>query len=170
MRTPTINFRGPAVFSRLVRAVTSPDNIRRGMNLWSPFRGAGIRVESISKDFNKIRVVMDLRWFNVNYVGTHFGGSLYAMTDPFYMLMVMQNLGRDYLVWDKAAVIDFIRPGKGRVAAEFEIGPALVEEIREKTAGGQPHVFSLPVEVVDSEGQVVARVLKTLYVRKKTPR
>lgn len=81
--------------------------LRFAMNLYPPFLGAGIRVRHIAGDFREVRVRMGLNRLNRNYVGTQFGGSLYAMTDPFFMLMLMENLGRDYVVWDKAANIEF---------------------------------------------------------------
>ncbi len=81
-----------------------------------------------------------LSWYNRNYVGTQFGGSLYSMVDPFYMLMLMENLGRDYIVWDKAASIDFISPGKGPVYAEFFIDEALLDEVRRQTEGGEKYL------------------------------
>ena len=109
--------------------------LRRGLLLYGPFLGAGVRVEELSADFRRVRVSMGMHWYNRNYVGTHFGGSLYSMTDPFYMLMLMNNLGRDYVVWDKSASIDFVRPGKGRVFAEFELTEAMLDEVKAATAG-----------------------------------
>ncbi|MCU1717971.1 DUF4442 domain-containing protein [Pseudomonas sp. 5P_3.1_Bac2] len=137
------------------------------MNLYPPYLGAGIRVQEISPDFRRARVKMGLGWYNRNYVGTQFGGSLYAMTDPFYMLLIMESLGRDYIVWDKAASIDFVSPGKGPVYAEFIIDDGLLEEIRQRTASGEKYLPQLQVEVRDGQGELVARVDKTLYVRLK---
>src|SRR6202051_5168931 len=91
----------------------------RWISLWPPFLGAGIRVKPIAPDMKAVDVEMKLRWWNANYVGTHFGGSLFAMTDAFYMLMLMANLGRDYIVWDKAASIRYRKPGQGTVRAAF---------------------------------------------------
>jgi hypothetical protein len=95
------------------------------MSYWPPFFGAGIRIREISDDFTYVRVEMKLRFWNRNYVGTHFGGSLYSMVDPFYMLMLIENLGRDYIVWDKSASIRFLKPGRGRVSAEFRRIPLI---------------------------------------------
>ena len=89
--------------------------LRWVMTLYPPYLGAGISVQHMSADFRHVKVRMGLGWYNRNYVGTQFGGSLYSMVDPFYMLMLMENLGRDYIVWDKAASIDFVSPGKGPV-------------------------------------------------------
>lgn len=141
--------------------------LRWAMNLYPPYLGAGVRVRQISADFRQVRVSMGLGWYNRNHVGTQFGGSLYTMTDPFYMLMLMENLGRDYIVWDKAASIDFVSPGKGPVHAEFHIDEALLAQVRHCTAAGDKYLPQLEVEVRDSAGQLVARVHKTLYVRLK---
>ena len=141
--------------------------LRLGLNLYPPYLGAGIRVREISPDFRRVRVRMGLGWYNRNYVRTQFGGSLYSMTDPFFMLMLMQLLGRDYIVWDKAASIDFISPGKGPVYAEFSIDDALLDEIRRQTEGGEKYLPQLQVQIHDGSGTLVARVDKTLYVRRK---
>jgi hypothetical protein len=87
-----------------------------------------------------VKVRMKLTRWNRNYVGTQFGGSLYSMVDPFYMLLLIEQLGRDYIVWDKAASIDFISPGKGPVYAEFHVDDALLDEIRQQTASGKKYL------------------------------
>ncbi|MBB6342784.1 acyl-coenzyme A thioesterase PaaI-like protein [Pseudomonas fluvialis] len=141
--------------------------LRWAMNFYPPYLGAGVRIQHIAGDFREVRVKMGLGWYNRNYVGTQFGGSLYSMTDPFFMLMVMENLGSDYIVWDKAASIDFIAPGKGPVYADFRIDEALLDEIRQHTADGDKYLPQLHVDVHDGDGTLVARVHKTLYVRLK---
>lgn len=140
---------------------------QRALNTYGPYVGAGVRVREISDDYRHVRVDMDLHWYNTNYVGTHFGGSLYSMVDPFYMLMLMNNLGRDYIVWDKAAAIDFIKPGKGTVTARFELTQAMLDEVIAATANGDKYLPVWPVEIRDADNQLVARVDKTLYIRRK---
>ncbi|TBU97112.1 DUF4442 domain-containing protein [Phytopseudomonas dryadis] len=137
------------------------------MNIYPPYLGAGVRVRHIAADFRQVQVKMGLGWYNRNYVGTQFGGSLYSMTDPFFMLMLMENLGSDYVVWDKAASIDFIAPGRGPVFASFAIDQAFIDEVRQRTASGEKYLPELQVEVRDGDGTLVARVHKTLYVRLK---
>lgn len=144
--------------------------LRWALNFYPPYLGAGIRVRHISADLREVKIRMGLGWYNRNYVGTQFGGSLYSMTDPFFMLMIMENLGRDYIVWDKAAHIDFVSPGKGPVFADFRIDEALLDDIRRHTADGGKYLPKLHVEVRDGEGTLVARVQKTLYVRLKPSR
>lgn len=136
--------------------------LRWALNIYPPYLGAGVRVRQISADFRLVRVKLALGWYNRNYVGTQFGGSLYSMTDPFFMLMLMNLLGRDYIVWDKAASIDFVSPGKGPVYAEFRVDDGLLERIRQHTADGDKYLPELHVDVHDGEGTLVARVHKTL--------
>lgn len=142
-------------------------NLKRLMNLWPPFWGAGIAIDSISEDYQHCVVSMKLRWYNRNYVGTHFGGSLYAMTDPFYMLLIMHNLGSKYHVWDIAASMRFIKPGKGKVTASFSIDENLIKKIKADASQGEKVVYSLPVTVKNTEGEAVAEVNKDIYVRLK---
>lgn len=137
------------------------------LNFWGPYRGAGIRVAEIAPDFG--RVVVELRETrrNRNAVGTHFGGSLYSMCDPFYMLMFISRLGKEFVVWDKAASIDFERPGKGTVRAVFTLTAEDDATVRRETENGARYTPTYVVEVMDDSGQRVARVEKVLYFRRK---
>jgi acyl-coenzyme A thioesterase PaaI-like protein len=141
--------------------------LQRGMKYWPPFLGAGIRVRSLSEDFRDAVVELRLGRFNRNYVGTHFGGSLYAMTDPFFMIMLLHNLGGDYLVWDKSGSIEYVAPGRGTVSAHFHLSERRIAEIRAEAAGGGKIFPEFEVNVKDEAGAIVARVRKTLYVRLK---
>ena len=153
--------------NRLVRAMQSPTALRLLFNCYPPYMMTGITVREIAPDWRRVVVQMGLHWYNRNYFGTHFGASLYAMTDPFYVIMLARNIGPDYVVWDRAAHIDFLRPGRGRVTASFELSPAMIDTVIAATAGGEKHEPTWPVEVRDEAGEVVARVAKTLYVRRK---
>ncbi|MCX7552557.1 DUF4442 domain-containing protein [Marinicella sp. S1101] len=141
--------------------------LKKLMNWYGPYLGAGIKLEHIANDWSEITVSMDMRWYNRNAVGTHFGGSLYAMVDPHYMLMLMKLLGKGYIVWDKAASIDFIKPGRGKVTATMQISSAMLDEIKQATADGEKYLPEYEVVIYDEQGEVVARVMKTLYIRKK---
>lgn len=142
--------------------------LRRGMNLWPPFLFAGIRIGHISDDFRAIDVELRERFYNRNYVGCHFGGSLFAMTDPFWMMMVMRNLDRSYTVWDKSAEIEFLKPGLGTVSAHFRLTGEMLDEIRSNTtADGSKYLPRYHVDITDAEDQTVARVFKTLHIRRK---
>ncbi|MGL6071588.1 DUF4442 domain-containing protein [Craterilacuibacter sp.] len=144
-----------------------PSFVKAIINLWPPFLGAGIRVKTIAHDWRQIEVRMKLGFTNRNYVGVHFGGSLYSMTDPFFMLMLINTLGKDYIVWDKAGRIDYIKPGTGTVSAVFSIDTATVDAIRRNTENGEKYLPELSVDVRDAKGEIVSRVHKTLYIRKK---
>lgn len=137
------------------------------INLYPPYLGTGIRVTSIAPDYRRIIVKMKSRFYNRNYVGTHFGGSLYAMVDPFYMLMLLNNLGNAYIVWDQAARLEFIKPGKGTVTAKFQIDQSLIDTIKAKTENGAKYLPELPVYVTDQNGDTVVTIIKTLYIRRK---
>ena len=149
------------------RSPMKPSVLRHGLNLWPPFLFSGIHVSHLADDCRHARVELRMRPWNRNYVGTHFGGSLFAMTDPFWMLLVKECLGRDYFVWDKAGEIEFVKPGRGVVHADFAVDDATLDEIRAATAGGGKYLHWFPVKVMDEEGDVVARVRKQVYVRLK---
>jgi hypothetical protein len=142
-------------------------NIRLVMNLWPPLLGAGIRVKRLDPGWRAVDVEMKLRWWNKNYVGTHYGGSLYSVVDPFYMLMLIENLGPDYIVWDKAASIRFRRPGRGRVSAQFRLTQEQVDEIKKALESAEKMDRTFTVEVKDDSGTVIAEVEKLLYFRRK---
>lgn len=139
----------------------------RWASWWPPFLGAGICVTRVAPDFTHIEVELRLHWWNKNYVGTHFGGSLYSMTDPFFMVMLIENLGPGYQVWDKAATIRFKAPGRGRMKATFALSQAEVNEIRtavDASGKAEPHFI---VQVLDQTGFVIAEVEKTLSIKKR---
>jgi acyl-coenzyme A thioesterase PaaI-like protein len=137
----------------------------RALALYPPYLGAGIRCTGVAPDLSWLEVEMKLRGWNQNYVGTQFGGSLYSMCDPFFMLMLMSQLGPGFVVWDKAATVEFLRPGRATVQARFEVSPERVAEVRAEVArAGKSHP-RFEVEVKHLDGEVVARVGKVLSVR-----
>ena len=134
--------------------------------IYPPFLFSGIRVKCLSQDPLVYRTTLKKHFGTQNAVGTHVGGSRYAMSDPFYVLIVMAALGTDYIVWDQASKIEFIKAGKKPVSALFELSSTQIEEVRKEAENGPTRpVFT--VEIKDKEGIVYARVHKTLYVRKK---
>lgn len=143
---------------------------RRLMNLYPPYLGTGIRVTRVSEDFSEVDVEMRLHWYNRNALGTQFGGSLYAMTDPFLVLMLLRQMGPDHIVWDQGAQIDFRAPGRGTVHARFRMPREEVERLSREAAGGEALRPEYRIDLTDDEGKVVASVLKTLYVRRKKER
>ncbi len=148
-------------------ASLGPARSRWLFNLWPPFLFAGIRVLEISPDWCRVRVRLKLRPWNRNFVGTHFGGSLFAMTDPFWMIPLIHHLGRDHLVWDRAAEIAFVKATRADVFAQFVLDPAVITEIRKAAASGEKQLRWFETEVTTADGEVIARTRKQIYVRLK---
>lgn len=138
------------------------------INYYGPFLGAAVKMRNMTKDFRSCTVEMDLTFYNKNYMGTQFGGSLYSMTDPWYMLMLIKNLGNGYIVWDKAATIQFKKPGLGKVKADFLLTQEVIDEIKASCEASVKTDKIFKVEIRDESGKLIAEVDKTLYIRKKT--
>jgi hypothetical protein len=151
----------------LTRLRFSAGLFRFGINLWPPFVGAGIHVTEISPDFRSVTVRLRHGLLNRNYFGTHYGGSLFSMTDPFYALMLLHNLPRGYVVWDKMSAIDFKVPGRGDVFARFKLGEEQIADVLARTGEDRKYEPTWSIDIVDIDGQVVATVAKTLYIRRK---
>lgn len=136
-------------------------------NLFPAYRGTGGRVAYIADDFHEIRVKIPLSWRTRNYVGTIYGGSMYGAIDPIYMLMLIRILGRDYVVWDKAAKIRFRRPGKSTLYADFKLTPDEIETIKELADASKSVDRVYELELKDRDGKVHAQIEKTLYIAKR---
>lgn len=136
-------------------------------NFWPPFLFSGIKIASVENDFKDVTVRLKLRFWNKNYVGTAFGGSIFALTDPFYMLMLIKNLGAEYIVWDRSATIQYLKPGRTDLTAMFHISQKDIDGIKDLVADKGKTNWSRQIEVKDSFGDTVALVDKTLYIKKK---
>lgn len=142
-------------------------HLYRIINFYPPYLGAGIRFLRRESAAHTLKVELNLRSWNRNLFGTQFGGSLYSMCDPWFVFLLVRHLGPDYVVWDKAATVEFLRPGRGRVTASFHVPPETVEMIRAAADRDGRTEPILTVDVVADDGEVVARVTKTLWVRRK---
>ncbi|RDS85516.1 DUF4442 domain-containing protein [Dyella psychrodurans] len=140
---------------------------RRLLNVWPPFFFNSIRLLSLDDDYTEARVVLRLRPWNRNYVRTQFGGNLFAMADPFWMLLILHHLGKDHFVWDKAGTIDFVAPGRADVYAHFKLEPDVIDELRNAAAGGEKVLRWFEIPLKTAAGEVVATVRKQIYVRLK---
>lgn len=143
------------------------NRLRWVLNLWPPFLFSGIKITEIAPDYRYCKVILKDWPGTKNANGTQFGGSLFAMTDPIYSLMLMGLLGKRYFVWDKAAHIDFEKPGQGRVYVECRISDTFLAALQENTAHGEKYLPQVVDQIKDKRGQVVATVTRTLYVRLK---
>lgn len=138
------------------------------MRLFPPIRNSGVKVDRISDDWRSwdLRLPMGLK--TRNYVGTHYGGTLYSAADPHFMLAWMHILGPDYIVWDKAASIRFRKPGQGHLHASFTIPKDDIEAVRDACASAPDgkHDRTYAMQWIDRDGDVVAEVEKVLHFRR----
>ena len=140
------------------------------LNHYSPYQGAGIEIDKIDLKNFHVRVKMPLTLRNQNIVGVHFGGSLYSMVDPFYMLILMHHLGSNYIVWDKAATINFLSPGRSTVYADIRLDLNEIDHIKKLTDNYQPVYRNYTLNIFDDTGLRIAEVQKTVYIRRKKSR
>ncbi len=152
MRRYTDLFKSAGVFKRM-------------MNLWPPLWGQGIRIKYIAPDFMEIQTRLAFCWYNSNNVGTQFGGALFSMTDPFYSIMLLKNLGDQYVVWDQSASIVFLRPVKEPVEASFVLTNEVLETIRRQTQNGEGYSIELPVTINGVSGERIASVTRKLSIQ-----
>lgn len=144
-----------------------PSVLRHLMNMWPPFAASGIHVADIAADWHSARVELRLRPWNRNYMGTQFGGHLFKMCDPFWAILALERMGRNYIVWDAAGAIDFLAPGRETVYARFNFDDELRDELIAATADGNKHLRWLENDITTADGTVVARMKKQLYIRRK---
>ena len=150
-----------------VTGETSIKYVKWFSRLYPPFWAQGIKVTHINQNFTRMDVSLKLRWYLRNPVGSAFGGSLFSMTDPFYMIMFLKHIADTHIVWDKAASIDFIAPARGTVNATFIISLQEIQKIIDKCKDGSPVLETFVVDLNDNNGKKVAQVKKVLYFRKK---
>lgn len=145
----------------------SAKNLKRLLNLWPPFWGSGIRVTELTDDWSYAKVRLRKYWFNRNYVDVHYGGSLFSMCDPFYMLLLLHKMGREYVVWDKKAEIKFIKPGRKDVFAEFKVTEEMLLELKQQLQTQDKIEPVFEVDITDTDGTLIAKVWKTIHISKK---
>ena len=148
-----------------IMPLLTPHLLKLRLSTYAPYIGAGIKIDHISLDQGLCVVSMGLSTLNKNIVGTQFGGSLYSMVDPFYMLMLMHQLGSNYVVWDKSSHIDFVAPGNSKVTARMKIPSSEIITIQELAKEGEAVFREYKVDIVDEQQKLIATVTKTLYIR-----
>ena len=148
-----------------IMPLLTPYLLKMRINTYAPYIGAGIKIEHINLDQGLCVVSMGLNSLNKNIVGTQFGGSLYSMVDPFYMLMLMHQLGSSYVVWDKSSHIEFVAPGNSKVTARMKIPSDEIKTIQDLAKDGEPVFREYKVDIVDEQQKVIATVTKAIYIR-----
>ena len=151
----------------MARMRITPRRLALGMSLWAPNLWSGIRVKGFAPDWTSATVELYVNPLTRNYVKTAFGGSMSAMTDPYFFMLVMHQLGRDYVVWDTRGEIEFVKPGRGVLTARFEVPRDKADELRDRARGGVKVLEWFETDITDASGDVVARVRREVYVREK---
>ncbi|MFK7873046.1 MAG: DUF4442 domain-containing protein [Oligoflexales bacterium] len=145
----------------------STRSLLRMISYWPPFLAAGIKVENFREDFTHIRVRLKSSFWNKNYFGTHFGGSLFSMADPFYLFILIEKLGDDHILWDKTSEIDFLKATHETVYADFHISAKEIESIRKQALTKFKVIYTFYAEIKNENGEVIAKIKKDLYIRRK---
>jgi acyl-coenzyme A thioesterase PaaI-like protein len=156
--------------SLLKKLQTIPAISKFLLNRYAPYRGAGIEIDKVDLANYHIRIKMPLTRKNQNVVGVHFGGSLYSMVDPLYMLILMHHLGSKYIVWDKSASIQFLSPGRGTVYANIRLDSTEIDQIKRLAENHAPVYRNYHINIFDESGVRIAEVEKTIYIRRKKPK
>lgn len=140
---------------------------RMGINNYPMFWGTGGKTLYIKSDWSHVTVGLKLGIMTRNYVGTIFGGSMFSAMDPFHIIMLMHLVGKDFIVWDKAAKVEFKKPGKKALKMDIKYDPNEVENIRQQAQTQGKYIFTKSADWIDADGDVVCTVEKTLYVATK---
>lgn len=139
--------------------------LRLRFSFYLPYIGAGICVDEVAPDFSRVKMRLKRHFFNQNYFGTHFGGSLYAMCNPVHVLLLIYHLGPDYIVIDQGAEIEFLKASRQTAVAEFLLTPQVVESIRKRVEAHQKTTEAFEIEVY-AGSELIARVKKIIYIRR----
>ena len=146
----------------------SPITVLRLVSYWPPMLFSGISVRDFDLDKGYIKVRLRSSFWNRNYFGTHYGGSICSLCDPFYAFILLHQLGREYIVWDKASKVTFVSATREPVYATFSLSNEEIEKIKEDALGNSKVEPVFQTTVVDGEGKVIATVERTLYIKTKS--
>lgn len=143
------------------------EHLLKFWNFWPPFLFTGIKVLKIAPDFKHIKAKLKLRAWNANFIGTQYGGSIYSLADPFYMIMLMKTLGPGYKIVDKSAMIYYFKPGKTDLFADFNLTDEDIAAIKKKFETSFKIEWAREVEIKDTSDVIVAKVIKVIHIQKK---
>ena len=150
------------------RFISKPKVLKFGFNLSPMYRRTSAKVIYISEDFLKIQIKLPFSYKNANYVNTIFGGSMFSAVDPFPMTQLINLIGDDYVVWDKAAEIFFRRPAKEDLYAEFTYTSEELNEIKKKATENNEFEIVKKTKLTNKDKSIVyCEVRKTVYIANK---
>lgn len=138
------------------------------MNWYPMYFGTGGKILFWAADHSELHVRLRLNPWTYNYVGTIFGGSMFAASDPFYMLMLLRSLGSDYVVWDKSAAIRFRKPGRSTLYAVLSVSADERERVKQEVLEKGETTREYLVRWVDKNGVVHAEITRQCYIASKT--
>ena len=156
------------VLSQFLTRFVKPATIYKyGFN-WSPmYRRTTARLTEVSDDLHYVKIRLKLNYKNRNYAGSMFGGSMLSATDPIYMIQLIQILGDDYIVWDKAVTAKYKRPGKSTIYGEFVFTKEEIEALKNQLKTEQQVDIIKTMQLVNTKAEVIAEFSKTLYIAQK---
>ena len=142
--------------------------LKYGMNLSPMYRRTTAKVIYISEDFKEIKIKLPFSYKNANYVNTIFGGSMFSAVDPFPMTQLMNLIGDEYVVWDKAAEIFFRRPAKEDLFADFIYTDEEIDEIKKKAQEQDEFEIIKSTKLTNKDKSIVyCEVRKRVYIADK---
>jgi len=136
-------------------------------NYFPMFWSTGAKITYLAADFKEIHIKLPLSWRTRNYVGTIFGGSMFSATDVLYFLLVVKNIGEDYIVWDKASSIRFKKPGKGTLYTKAVISDEEIEIIKTELLNVDKIDRVYYLDLIDEAGDICASIEKTIHIQNK---
>ena len=136
---------------------------------WSPmYRRTTAKLIEVSDDLHFVKIRMKLNWKNRNYAGTIFGGSMLSATDPIYMIQLIQILGNNYVVWDKAVEARYRKPAKSTIYGEFSFTKDEIADLKNKVDKNKETDLLKTMHLVDEQQNIIATFNKTLYIAEKS--
>lgn len=150
---------------RFLNKFFRPDQVfKYGFNFSPMYRRSVGKITYVSRDLYTVKIEIPLNYKNTNYVGSIFGGSLFAATDPIYMIQLIQILGNDYIVWDKSAKINYKKPAKSKAFATFEFTENEINKIKSDVSKSKKIDLIKSLNIVSETGEVFAELEKTMYI------
>ena len=138
------------------------------MNWYPMYFGTGGKILFWSGDSREVHLRLRRNIRTYNYVGTIFGGSMFAASDPFYMLMLLRVFGSSYVVWDKSASIRFRKPGRTTLYMRYELTDEQIDDIRSDVAANGQTERTFTLQWMDADGTVYAEIERLCYIADKS--